>query len=225
MNRRRALAAIGLFLAVAVVWPAERQLPVIERPARGPSRTLALLITGDGGWTTIDREIADELNAHGVSVVGLSSLRYFWRAKTAEVTAADVTRLLRSYVAHWHAGRLVLIGYSRGADVMPFVVNRLPVDLRQRIALVALLGLEPSVGFELHLWDLVHDQKRASDLEVAPEAFELDLARVMCVAGRDEAHSLCPQLQARGARIVLFDGGHHFAGRYREIARTILAAL
>src|SRR5262249_1291780 len=54
-------------------------LPLVEVPAVGtPTGTLAVMISGDGGWASIDRDIGAELAARGVEVVGLNALRYFW---------------------------------------------------------------------------------------------------------------------------------------------------
>ena len=50
---------------------------------------------------------------------------------------------------------MILIGYSFGADVLPFIVNRLPDDLRKRIASVNLLGLSTEATFEIHVADWI----------------------------------------------------------------------
>jgi type IV secretory pathway VirJ component len=41
-----------------------------------------VLISGDGGWASIDKGIAKALVARGVPVAGLDSLRYFWSERT-----------------------------------------------------------------------------------------------------------------------------------------------
>ena len=74
--------------------------------------------------------------------VGLNSLKYFWKARTPEEATRDVARILRHYLAAWHKERVLLIGYSFGADVLPFVVNRLPAELRAHIVSVSLLGID-----------------------------------------------------------------------------------
>ena len=68
----------------------------------------------------------------------------------------------------WNHTSVVLIGYSRGADVMPFMANRLPADLLAKTPLVALLGLEKSVNFEIHPSDLF-DMKHKNESPVRPE--------------------------------------------------------
>ena len=106
-------------------------LPLQEVHASGSAAEFALLLTGDGGWAGLDQELAARLAASGVPTVGLNSLKYFWKARTPEEAARDVARILRHYLAAWNKQRVLLVGYSFGADVLPFVVNRLPADLRR----------------------------------------------------------------------------------------------
>ena len=126
-----------------------------EVTASGNAAEFALLLTGDGGWAGLDQELAARLAAAGVPTVGLNSLKYFWKARTPEEATRDVTRILRHYLAAWHKERVLLIGYSFGADVLPFVVNRLPAELRARVVSVSLLGIDASASFEVHLSDWV----------------------------------------------------------------------
>ena len=41
----------------------------------------AVIISGDGGWASIDRQIGNDLADKGVQVVGLNALKYFWTRK------------------------------------------------------------------------------------------------------------------------------------------------
>src|SRR6185312_11181986 len=53
-------------------------LPLHEVAAQGiRSHTLAVMLSGDGGWAAIDKELSDSLAAHGIAVVGLDSRSYF----------------------------------------------------------------------------------------------------------------------------------------------------
>ena len=123
-------------------------LPLYEVPAAGSGEILGLLITGDGGWASLDQQVSAELALRGISVVGLSSLRYFWHSRTPELAAHDVAEVLRHYLAQWRRTRIVLIGYSFGANVLPFIVNRLPQDLRARVISVNLLAPEVNARFQ-----------------------------------------------------------------------------
>lgn len=199
-------------------------LPLVELPAQGtPTDELAVILSGDGGWAGIDREIGKVLASRGVAVVGLNSLQYFWTRRTPDGTAADLTRIIRHYLAAWHKTKLLLIGYSRGADVLPFLVARLPDELKPSVRLVALLGLEPSVEFEFHVADWVRSAGH-DDLPVLPEINKITGLKLLCLYGEDEKDSLCPTLDHAKVTVVKIEGGHHFNGAYQSLADRILAA-
>jgi type IV secretory pathway VirJ component len=198
-------------------------LPLIELRPPNRSSQLAVVISGDGGWASIDRQIGEAFAADGIPVVGLNSLEYFWKPKTPDQAAADLTRLLRHYLQAWSASRVLLVGYSRGADVLPFMVAGLPADLRARVEVVALLGLSPVAGFEFHFADLLGGT--AKGLPTVPEVRRLQGLRILCVYGTDETDSACRDLPPGLASVVAVSGGHHFAGAYRDVARRILEDL
>ncbi|MDE2135935.1 MAG: virulence factor family protein, partial [Gammaproteobacteria bacterium] len=197
-------------------------LPVNEVPAGGSSPELALLLTGDGGWAGLDQELAARLAQSGVPTVGLNSLKYFWSERTPEETARDVARLLRHYLVAWNKQRVLLVGYSFGADVLPFVVNRLPADLRARIASVSLLGIDANASFEVSVADWVGSG--GGGPRTVPELAALAPMPVLCIYGEGEADSICPGLPAGGAVTRAQIGrGHHFSGEYSALADRILA--
>jgi type IV secretory pathway VirJ component len=196
-------------------------LPVTEVHASGVSDEFALLLTGDGGWAGLDQELAARLAASGVPTVGLNSLKYFWSERTPQATARDVARLLRHYLAAWHKQRVLLIGYSFGADVLPFVVNRLPPQLRERVASVSLLGIDSSASFEIRIADWVGSD--AAGPPTGPEVAALTHVPVLCIYGEGESDSICPGLPAAGIARAQIGKGHHFSGEYALLADRILA--
>jgi type IV secretory pathway VirJ component len=204
--------------------PDVADLPLVELRATTPTGTLAVMFSGDGGWASIDRDIGGQLAARGVDVVGLNSLRYFWTRRTPESAAADLDRVLRHYLAAWDGRRVLLLGYSRGADVLPFLAARLAPDLRSRVAAIALLGPSRSVDFEFHLSDWVADADRGTELPIRPEVEKLRGLPVLCVYGKDETDSLCPELAPPLATVLEQPGGHHFGGEYDDIVTRILGA-
>ncbi len=200
-------------------------LPVVEVPAQpgtAQSDAFALLMSGDGGWAGIDQDIAAALTASGIPVVGLDSLRYYWTARTPEGLAEDTDKLIRYYLAHFGKKRVLLIGYSQGADVLPFAVNRLPAATRASVALTAILGMSEHALFEFHVSSWVSDSK--SGPETLPEVDRITGMPVLCIYGADESDSLCPKLDPNKIIVVKVKGGHHFDGDYAGLAQHILAA-
>jgi type IV secretory pathway VirJ component len=196
-------------------------LPLQEVHASGAADEFALLLTGDGGWAGLDQELAARLAANGVPTVALNSLKYFWSARTPDETAHDVARILRHYFDAWHKPRVLLVGYSFGADVLPFVVNRLPPDLRARVASVNLLGIDANASFEVRISDWVGTD--AGGPPTRPELARITQLPVLCLYGEGEKDSICPGLPEGGVRREQVGTGHHFGGEYATLADRILA--
>jgi type IV secretory pathway VirJ component len=201
-------------------------LPLVELPgASSGSPLLTVIVSGDGGWAGIDGDMGDLLSGKGISVVGLDSLKYFWNPKTPEVAAADLERIVRYYGEVWKKKEFLLIGYSRGADVLPFMVDRLPEDLRDRVKLLALLGLSEKVSFEFHLSDWIGGTSDSADLPIRPEIEKLKGIKMLCFCGESEKDSLCRKLGDGLVETINMKGGHHFDGDYNGIIEQVLARL
>lgn len=195
-------------------------LPLYEVRANGASETLGLLITGDGGWADLDQHVSAALAQQGISIVALSSLKYFWSSRTPEGVANDVAQVLRHYTAVWGKSRIMLIGYSFGADVMPFIVNRLPEDLRARLVSVNLLGLGTDASFQVSVAKWVHGSQ-SSALPLAPELSRIGDVPVLCIYGEGEKDTLCPGLARSEAVSLRVGRGHHFSRDYGMLAEEI----
>lgn len=197
-------------------------LPLIELPAAQPRGLLAVVMSGDGGWRDLDKTIAEELRKDGVSVIGWDSLRYFWSEKTPGQVSRDLARVLHVYGARWQVKSVALIGYSFGADVMPFAYNRLPESLREKVAIVSLLGFAPMADFQVRVTGWLGMPASDVALPAKPEADRLPAAIVQCFYGEDEEDTLCPALAGKH-EVVKTPGGHHFGGRYDVLENQILA--
>jgi type IV secretory pathway VirJ component len=129
------------------------------------------------------------------------------------------------YLAAWNKQRVLLVGYSFGADVLPFVVNRLPPELRARVATVNLLGIDSNASFEIKIagWVGADD----SGPPTRPELSAISGTPVLCIYGEGETDSICPELSKAGGHssIALAEvgTGHHFGGEYATLAERILA--
>jgi type IV secretory pathway VirJ component len=217
-----AAAAIAAQRPVLEAAPAQlADLPVVEVPTPVAGKRFAVLLSGDGGWAGIDKDIAAELARQGVPVAGFDSLRYFWAKRTPEGLAADLDRLVRHYAARWQRSEVILIGFSQGADVLPFALNRLPERTRAAVRLSVLLAPAEKASFEFHVSNWLGP---SGDKPVLPEAQKLQAARTLCVHGSAEKRSLCPQLSPAQAQVVTIKGNHHFDGDYVGLANRILRA-
>jgi type IV secretory pathway VirJ component len=199
-------------------------LPLVEVAAQGPpSDVFAVMLSGDGGWAGMDKSIAAELTAQGVPVAGWDSLRYFWSPRTPAGLGADLDRVLRYYADHWQKKRALVIGYSQGADVLSFGINRLPPATRAMVAQSVMIAPQLLATFEFHFGNWFGGSK--GGIPIPPEAEKLDIAHTTCIYGMDETESLCPQIAGKSAHAVSLPGAHHFNGDYKRVAAEILRRL
>jgi type IV secretory pathway VirJ component len=201
------------------------QLPLYELPVQHSSKLMAVVLSGDGGWRDLDKTIAEDLQAHGVPAVGWDTLRYFWSKKTPEQTSADLAAVIETYMAKWHANEVALIGYSFGADVMPFAYNRLPESVRSHVVLISLLGLAKSADFEIRITGWLGLPAGPQALPVLREAEKIAPGLMQCFYGEKEDDTACPELAKHGVQAFRTAGGHHFNGNYEPLERDILAGL
>jgi len=209
-------------------------LPLIEVPAQAPPiDALAIDVTGSGGYEGFDIEIGQALAAQGVPVVAISSLDYFWTDRDPDGAARDLGRVLDHYLAAWHKSKAVLFGYSQGADILPFMINRLPAPLRAKVAAAGMIGPDDTAELDNGLSDSVAGRAAPQKLPVAPEiervqgetAEKKDL-KLVCIYGKTERGALCPKLDPQlGVDVFAVPTGHAFQGHAPQmIARVLTAA-
>ncbi len=198
-------------------------LPLVAVPAQPgtpASDTFAIVLSGDGGWAGLDKDVAGALAMTGIPVIGLDSLRYFWSARTPAGLAADLERMIGYYLPKLGKRHVLLIGYSQGADVLPFAVNLLSAGIRSHVALAAVMGMSEHALFEFHMTNWVSDDN--SGPATLPEVDKIAGIPVLCIYGADETDTLCPKLDPHKVTIVKLKGGHHFDGDYPALARLIM---
>ena len=231
-NCRMLAGALALFLPAGMLaqLPCDsawvRKLPLIERPALSDTNaTLVVLLTGDGAWAGADEKVSDGLRARGAAVVGLNMRAYLGDRKTPEQASADVGCIAEHYGRLWRRSRLMLLGYSRGADIAPFVAARWPESLRARLNMVALVSLNMTANFKFHFIDLVKETKRDDDMLVAPELRRLAGLRVVCVYGLEEQDSGCLGLDPKLVQAIGRPGGHRLTEGFEGVANILAAGL
>ena len=212
---------LSLLFALALT----TKLPLIEVPAtHGGSDTLVVFVSGDGGWASIDKSMARVFAEHGMPVVGLNSLQYFWTKRTPEAASRDLQQILETYLAAWKKDRVLYVGYSRGADVLPAMINRLPPKLQAKTRMIALLGASTKVEFEFHVGDWMRSSSK-NGLPIKPDVDKLSSQNIVCIYGEDDKDSLCPTLSGPHISSLMLQGAHHFDGGYDKLATIVLNRL
>lgn len=199
-----------------------KDLPLVEVPASRPGKNIMVVhITGAGGWGVTDRGLSNKLAEHGIPVNGLNSLHYFWASRTPESAAKDLERILQYYLSAWKKEKVILIGYSMGAEVLPFMINHLPEEMLSKVQLVVLLGPGYMADFEFHLINWL-GKSGHSALPVLPEANKLKGMEIICFYGKDDKDAICNKLNPGIAEVILLKGGHRIGSDFEGIAQAIL---
>jgi len=201
-------------------------LPLTEIAPQGASdNRIAIMLTGDGGWAGLDKGVAAVLSQHGVRVIGVSSLEFFWHKKDAAQITDAVARIIAHYAARYPRARFVLIGYSFGASLVPVVGNRLPNAQRAKVSGGVMISPDDAAVFEIHVGDWFGSTAHSDALPLAPEVAHAKVPLV-CVSGETEDDAWCPTAAKLGpVKLVQLPGGHHYDGDYDKLGAAILNAL
>jgi type IV secretory pathway VirJ component len=206
-------------------------LPLLEIEAQPQGQYIngdvfALIISGDGGWANIDKDIANGLAAQGIASVGWNSLEYFWEGKTPAIAGNDLQQVLTTYSQRWHKAKVILIGFSMGADVMPFMVNQLDSSTKGTIVSVNLLNPSTTVDFEFHLSGWLNTQASAP-FKTTPELTAWSTWKTNCFYSTKE-QSLCAAIEPdqnntiHNKKLFFLPGDHHFNGNSKELTQLII---
>jgi type IV secretory pathway VirJ component len=149
-------------------------------------------------------------------------LGYYWTPRTPDRAAADLARIVEHFMAEWKVARVIVVGYSFGADVLPFLVNRLPPEQSAHVRAAVLLGLSDTAEFEFHVADWL-GRRGTSPFQTVPEVERLRIP-VICVRGADENDSACRTLKGPHITSLEVGHGHHFSGDYAQLVNVIVSA-
>lgn len=245
---RYVLSAIGVLLILGLLawhpWThasmekSTVELPALTAPPKGQEDLLVVIYSGDGGWWDLDQRLGAVFTGRGLPVAGVSTFTYFWRYRSPDESAHDLDGLLDRYTKLWNKQRVLLIGYSFGADVLPTIVGKLRPDNRAKLAQLVLLSASRDVNFEIELegymkqgWWTTHTHNFMQWIHpvVHTDAFPPMAALggrppMACYYGTEDADdSGCTD-----ARLPAFvtvykkPGSHHFDEKYDVLATELI---
>jgi type IV secretory pathway VirJ component len=199
-----------------------KNLPLVitESESTANDGLIALFISGDGGWYSFEQSIADKLAEDGIPTVGLDSKKYFWKRRTPEETTADMETALNYYCKLWKRDRFLLIGYSLGAEIIPFITTRLPVE-KKAGATSLLLSPEPYTDFEVHVSNMLGMGNRQNTYKVPEEIIRMKPVKTLIIYGSGEKTPLPDLIEGSNATVVKIPGDHHYKFDIALIVKTM----
>jgi type IV secretory pathway VirJ component len=200
------------------------RLPLVEIPtAAADGDTFVVLYSGDSGWTGTPQGFSAALAEAGEPVVGIDALRYFLRPHSPQAAAADLAAVLEHYAAAWSRPKVILVGYSFGADSLPLIVEQLPAEERARVRLMTLISPAERA-------DMVFDGLSWIDLTLpgarplAPALLTLGSIPAVCIRAEHDPRAACDRFPAQAITSVHLPGWHRYRGQYQAVARIILSS-
>lgn len=190
-------------------------------PNRPHAGIAAVVLSGDMGFNaSMARQTAHRLAQAGIPVIAVNSLAYF----KAQRSPAEVERLLAQAIRRAQAlgktDRVVMIGQSFGADMIPVGLSLLPPDLRAHLVMVGLVVPTDTLFLHVSLPELF--EWTGPDADALPTARALDWLPVACISGRDETTSLCPHMTSPNVSWTQLPGGHHLNRDPDAVHRVLL---
>lgn len=194
-------------------------LPVQEWPG-ADDKPLVLYISGDGGLNDFSKSLCAGISSKGYNIAAINSRSYFWDKKTPDQTAMDVRNYITAKLKDRASQQIILIGYSFGADVTPFIVNRLDSNLSGKLKSVILLSPSGSTDFEIHWSDLLGGSKKRSN-DVIAEINKMKVNRLTTVFGSNETGFPVSDIKVSHYYNYRLTGGHHYAGNTEDLIRLL----
>ena len=201
-------------------------LPVVAFPAKNfdAQKGFVLYLSGDGGENTFSKSFTQQLVSSGYPVVFFNSLKYFWTKKTPQQAAADVEKLIGNFKTQWKSPKVIIVAYSFGADVAPFLLTRFSKETFTSIKNVVLMSPSKTTDFEVHVTELFGKGKNTG-MSVGAELNKMLPKPLLIVSGEDESNTLDPAILKIAYKAVRLKGGHRYDSNTAEVASTILRSL
>jgi type IV secretory pathway VirJ component len=204
------LFVLTLLHSTVTAYGADNKIPVVIHNNGNNSTPMIFHITGDGGMVRFDTNMSKKYDANGFSFIALSSLKYFFNAKSPAKLAADVVPLIKSYIGQWNKKTLILVGFSFGAEITPFLYERLPSELKDKVKLIVLLTPAKTSAFHIHIRDMIGLDRKKEPYNVAEETAKIKSTKILAVYGdREKSISLKGNNQPN-LKILYIKGEHGF---------------
>ncbi len=198
-------------------------LPLIELTSFQDNEYFSILISGDGGWKTLDQEVSKYLNNAGISVIGFDCFSYFNnKERTQKETSDAISRIINYYEKKFAGKKIVLIGYSFGADIIPFIFNTFEESTVKKIKAIVLLGLTETAQFKIDMREFVGIKTNIKRYPTIPELKKIDDQRILCICGNSDNEAACSFIDQQNVEIKIVPGSHHFNNAYKYLSGIII---
>ncbi len=182
---------------------------------------IALFVSGDGGWTSFDQSIAEDLAKKGIPVIGLDAQKYFWKFKTPDVVAADLAKVIQHYAQQWNRRKFILMGYSFGASLVPFIAERFSQPVKNDMQCLFSLSPDETADFEIHITDMLSLGSKKDTYDVVSQIKKVEKLHPICLFGDKENVDVRRKFANTGVKMLTIPGNHHYNRNANAVADAI----
>jgi type IV secretory pathway VirJ component len=208
-------------MCICNILPAQKTaLPLSLYPGTDTTTALIFYISGDGGFNKFSTSFMQSLNKDGYAVIGLNAKDYFWSKRKPQEAANAIEDVINESNKEWKRKNIVLIGYSFGADVAPFILTHFPTTLSKKVNHLMLLSPSSKTDFEIHVLQMFGWGK--DEGESVPAEVNKILKPVTIIVGDDENEFPFNELTIKNKQIIKMRGGHHYDGNVGALCKHVV---
>ena len=160
------------------------------------------------------------LNQQGYAVIGLNAKDYLWEKKKPEDAAKAIEAGINGINKQWKKKNIILIGYSFGADLAPFMLTHFSASFTSKVNHLVLLSPSPKTDFEIHILQMIGWGKNSG--ESVPAEINKISKPVTIIVGDDENEFPFSELTIKNKQVIKMPGGHHYDGDITALCRQII---
>ena len=164
------------------------------------------------------QSITHYLNLKNVPVFAIDTKKYLWSEKKPAQIGYDLEVTIDRCNSKWGQKKVVFIGYSMGAEVLPFAINCMKDNYLSGLTDMILIGPCQKATFKIKLTDYIFEVNKGSD--IYPELLKLKIEKGYVICD-DNKFSICHQNLDGVIDHQLLGGGHHFGGDYLTLTKLI----
>jgi type IV secretory pathway VirJ component len=198
-------------------------LPLSLYSSTDTTKPIIFYISGDGGFNKFSTSFMQTLNKQGYPVIGLNAKDYFWTQKKPKEAASAMEAAIVASNKQWKRNSIVMIGYSFGADVAPFMLTNFSPALAPKVSRLILLSPSPKTDFEIHVMQMLGWGKSSG--ESVPAEINKISKPIIFIVGDDEKEFPFSQLTITNKQVIKMPGGHHYDGDVNALSKQIVAQL
>lgn len=186
------------------------------------NKPIIFYISGDAGFNTFSKTFAQELHHYGYDVFALNSKKYFWDKKTPLQASEDSENFLKQITKNRTNKKIIIIGYSYGADIAPFISNRFDPDFKRNIQHLLIIGPSKVNDFEIHLQEYITGSQQYG-FSVTHEINQLkNVPFTLVVSDFEYTYFPRKEITLKNYQFLHLPGNHHFSGNTKMLADSVV---